>query len=121
MRFAFRLATRLGVWNVNEMLRRMTAEQLRSWQMYEEVEPFSEERQDYRIGALMTLIANINRNPKKVRTPFSVEDCVPRFGDNTPKAKPKADWHRMKALAMALTAESREKPQAPKRRTRRVS
>lgn len=51
--------------------------QLGLWIQYYQLEPFGEERDDYRIGTLTALTANINRDPKRQVTPFTPYDFMP--------------------------------------------
>lgn len=80
------------------MLRGLSARQFAEWQAYEAVEPFDETRMDARFSALMTLLANINRDPK--RQPFTEADFRFLFGDAAEVVKPKT-WQQMKAICYA--------------------
>jgi len=55
----------------------LTWEQFGLWIQYYTVEPFGEEREDYRIGTLIALTANINRDPKSKPDPFTPYDFMP--------------------------------------------
>jgi hypothetical protein len=52
---------------------------------YARLEPFGPEADDARMAQLLALIANVNRDPKKRRTPWTPDDFLPRRG---PRAVP---------------------------------
>ncbi|PCI51396.1 MAG: hypothetical protein COB49_01965 [Alphaproteobacteria bacterium] len=58
-RFAFRLAALLGC-TVRELLARIDARELAEWQAYYRLEPFGEERADWRTAQTTAMIANVN-------------------------------------------------------------
>ncbi|MDQ7019612.1 MAG: DUF4035 domain-containing protein [Robiginitomaculum sp.] len=58
-RFAFRLAAQLGC-TVRELLARIDARELAEWQAYYRLEPFGEERADWRQAQTTAMIANVN-------------------------------------------------------------
>lgn len=47
-------------WSVAELGRRMTSREQSEWQVYEELEPFGERREDYRAASICLTIANAN-------------------------------------------------------------
>ena len=47
------------------------------WMAYASIEPFGEERADLRAGIIASVIANVNRDPKKRATPFTPQDFMP--------------------------------------------
>ncbi len=46
---------------------------------YYRLEPWGQERSDWRAGNIARVIAETHRNPDKRSTPFTVEDFVPIF------------------------------------------
>lgn len=88
------------------MLRGMSAKQFREWQMFVQLEPFEEDRTPYRFALITQILANANRNSKKRPTPFTLDECTFRFGDEPrPQAmEKKRDWQSMKSVAKAMTA-----------------
>ena len=79
LRFAYRLAKELGIWDVHGMLRQMSVTDLRTWIAYYELEPFGEERADLRSAQIVTTLANIHRKP---RTPAArIKDFVLQVGE----------------------------------------
>lgn len=63
------------------MLDEITWEQFREWMVFSGLSPFTEEREDYRIASIVHAIVNVNRDPKKKRTPYELEEFVLKFGD----------------------------------------
>ena len=61
------------------MLRRMQPEQLRDWQIYAELEPFGEEREDLRTAYIATLLYNIHRDSKQSPSPAKTLDVYGHF------------------------------------------
>lgn len=108
-RFAYRLAKELGTWDVDGMLDSMMWDQLQGWVAYAEAEPFGEERADLRAGIVASVIANVNRDPKKGRA-YGPSDFMPKFGEGahrnaTGQRKPLTDpaqWALAKQSARAV-------------------
>lgn len=65
---------------VGEMLARMSSAELTEWAVFAELEPFGEERADLRAGIVASVIANVNRDPKKQKKAFRPQDFLPEFG-----------------------------------------
>lgn len=84
-RFAYRLALKVGQPNVDRMLRGMTTRQFTEWRVYADLEPFDEERDDYRFASVVHAIRTAFR--KKGSAPISLKDCVLQFGANAEKPK----------------------------------
>ena len=84
------------------MLRVITARQLREWMAYGELEPFGEERADYRTASIVQMLANINRDPKKHPDGFKIEDFLLRFGDSQPTTGPVKDWRQLKRMTQII-------------------
>lgn len=47
------------------------------WMAYASIEPFGEERADMRAGIIASVIANVNRDPKRRSQPFTPQDFMP--------------------------------------------
>lgn len=58
----------------------MSSREFTEWLAYSRLEPFGPEADDQRIAQLMALIANVNRDPKRRKTPWTPEDFLPRRG-----------------------------------------
>ena len=65
-----------------------------------ELEPFGPERNDVGAGIVASTIANVNRDPKKRKKPFSPSDFVPQFGTE----KKERDWQDLLAHVEMLNA-----------------
>ena len=67
----------LGILDVDDMLRKLTAKQFAMWRMYASVMPFGDLRADYQAASVSKTIADVNR-PKE-RQPYKVEDFLLQF------------------------------------------
>lgn len=104
------------------LLSQMSWEQFRGWLAYSQIEPFGEERGDLRAGIVASVIANVNRDPKKGKA-FQAKDFMPRFGEDESSSvrssrRPVTDadeWKRnmnkARLFAQALAARKQMKPQ----------
>ncbi len=116
LRFLFRLAKELCVWNVPEMANAMPGLTLRAWQAYAEVEPFGEERADLRIAQLTALMANAHRDPKRT-TAFKAKDFMFDFAGARARRKrtPAQVWSELKSrVLMFKEAATGRRKAAPK-------
>jgi hypothetical protein len=93
----------LGQFNVDGMLRQMTAQQFLEWGEYAALEPFDEVRADYRAASIVQMIANMNRDTKKHPKPFALSDFVIEFGDSG-KPDKKQSWQEQKLIAAQFAA-----------------
>lgn len=57
-------------------LAQISAYELTEWQVFAELEPFGSEWMDTRFAMLASLIANANRDPKKHKQPFKLQDFM---------------------------------------------
>ena len=57
----------------------MSSREFAEWWAYYQLDPFGPERADLRNAALMALIAEMFRDPKKRGNPFTPEDFMPSF------------------------------------------
>lgn len=84
----------------------MSWEQFSEWQEYYTLEPFGEERDDLRAGTIASVIANVNRDPRR-GVAFKPSDFMPKFGttaeeSGTGARAPLTDqsqWSRVKEMA----------------------
>lgn len=109
-----RLALELGVPNVNRMLRSMSGKDLTEWAAYFEIEPFGEERADYRMAILGSFLGNVlyQAHTGKEDNPFEVKDLMPKFGaTDEPEPMSKEDAvMALDAIFSALAAASNPTP-----------
>jgi hypothetical protein len=91
-----------------EMMARMSAREFDQWIAYDRVEPIGEWRADIRNAMLMTLLANVHRDPK--RRPFKLDQFLPFV----PKHAPTADEleERFRAIVGLPVDEEREEDEA---------
>jgi hypothetical protein len=80
-RFAYDLALRLGRVNVDEMLDEISWNQFEEWMVYDSLTPFTSDRDEYRFASIVSMLANINRDSKKQKDPWPIDQFVLRFGD----------------------------------------
>lgn len=67
---------------VEEMLDRMSAREFAAWMVFDrQVEPIGDRRADLRAGGIAATIANVFRDEKKKRDPFTPEECALAFRD----------------------------------------
>ncbi len=87
------------------MLDRMSITLFREWRAYFDLEPFGEERADYRAASIVQMLYNINRRRGTPAKP--VRDFVLEFGETAvPKRK---TWQEMKAIG-AMIASAHQPP-----------
>lgn len=86
---------------VHEAKQRCTLEEFRSWQAYDQLEPFGEYRQDARIAVLACVIAEAGGAKKATIDQFMVGKFIDKTGPARPKQTVKqmaqtfANWARM--------------------------
>ena len=66
----------------------MTSTEFVQWKEYYRLEPFGEERADYRMGVIASILANVNRR-KKTDKQYSPKDFMPVFNK---EKKRKQTW-----------------------------
>ena len=102
------------------MLATITWTQLQEWMAFAQLEPFDEERADWRSAQVAAMIANANRNPKKRKQPYPLHEFVLNFGDAPKPEKKKQSWQEQKNIARMLAIQSRadRRPVTPPRPAR---
>jgi hypothetical protein len=63
------------------MLRSMTWEQFLEWRTFENLEPFGEERNDYRSAHIVQTLVNLARDAKKYPNGFPLSEFLLGWGD----------------------------------------
>lgn len=107
--------------NPDRLLRRMPWTVFLEWRAYRQLEPFGDERADWRIAALASLIANIKRDTRRRPQPFSPRDFLLRFIDPTVRTQTaKQQWDAWLLIvgdhaAAIAEAKKRRKPKATKK------
>ena len=62
---------------MHELIHSISYEELVEWIEFYGLDPFGEQRGDIRNAMLMSLMANINRDPKKRQKPYSLDEFMP--------------------------------------------
>ncbi|KKK76497.1 hypothetical protein LCGC14_2863030, partial [marine sediment metagenome] len=100
-RFAFRLARELGIWNVNGMLRAMSASTFRWWQASYDLDPWGDERADLRAASIVKMVHDVNVKRSARDKPLS--DFVIKIGKATPiDHRSKANQDRMEMMGAMI-------------------
>lgn len=58
----------------------VSSREFTEWLAYARLEPFGAEADDHRMAQLLALVANVNRDPKRRRRPWSPGDFLPQRG-----------------------------------------
>lgn len=87
----------MGCIHPDYLLRRLTAKQLREWEVYYNKEPFGQELGFYQSAIISSVIANVNRG-KNSRS-YKPEDFIPKMylGE-----KKKQSVEEMRKILMAM-------------------
>jgi len=93
----FRLALALGM-TVAELGQRMSSAELTEWMAFFSLEPWGTEVEDWRAAMVASVIANVNRDPKK-RKPYEPKDFMPRY---EPQVQEQSWEEQARLLALAL-------------------
>jgi hypothetical protein len=88
----------------------MSIRQLREWRAYYDLEPFGEERADYRAASIVATLVNLNR--RRGTPPRPVTEFVLQFGE--PKPKPKKDWRQLKAIGALIAGANQPQSKKPR-------
>ena len=74
---------------VSRLLAETTSAELTEWIAFYQLEPFGPERGDLQAGIVAATVANVNRDAKKQKKPYSAQDFMPKFegaGSKGPKS-----------------------------------
>lgn len=87
------------------MLRGMTLTEFRRWRAYYALDPFGQDRQDYRIASLVSTFVNVfrRRGSKK----FTIEDALLPFGEKKKKKEAKS-WQHLKAMGRMIAGKTKK-------------
>ena len=86
----------------------MSSREFTEWLAYARLEPFGSEADDHRMAQLLALIANVNRDPKRRKTPVDARTTSCPSGDHGRSPTPDALRPRIDA-AMAAFGGLRER------------
>lgn len=98
----------------------MTAKQFMGWENYARLEPFNELRADYRAASIATVIANVNRDPKTRRDPYSYEDFRLKFDKDDVAPGTVPQWQLQKSAFMHAMAQAEAEQQAAEERLKKA-
>lgn len=85
---------------VQELLARISSQELSEWMAYYSLEPWGTETDDLRAGIVASTIANVNRDPKKRRKPYTAQDFAPQWGKSEPKKEEQTVEEQQRILEM---------------------
>jgi hypothetical protein len=88
---------------VEELLRRISSQELSEWMAFYQFEPFGEERDDLRAGIVASTVANANRDPKKGRA-LKPQDFMPQFDRERKPQTPKEIYQAFRSWAVGAGA-----------------
>lgn len=94
----FRLALALGM-TVAELGQRMSSAELTEWMAFFGLEPWGTEVEDWRAAMVASVIANVNRDPKK-RKSYEPKDFMPRY--EAPQVQEQSWEEQARLLALAF-------------------
>jgi hypothetical protein len=80
---------------VRELLARIDGRELSEWMAYFNMEPWGTEVEDWRAGMVASVIANVNRDPKKRNKPYEAEDFIPKRAREIEQQSPEEMAHAM--------------------------
>jgi hypothetical protein len=81
---------------VSRLLAETTSAELTEWMAFYQLEPFGPERGDLQAGIVAATVANVNRDAKKQKKPYSAQDFMPKFEGAERKEKRTPDELRRK-------------------------
>lgn len=58
-------------------MRHISSAEFTEWQAFYQIEPFGPEADSWRSAMLASILANVNRDPKKKREPYTIDDFMP--------------------------------------------
>ncbi len=77
----------------------MSSREFAEWIAYHQIEPFGEERADWRAGMIAATMANIFRDAKKRRKPYKPQDFMPKVEE-----KKEQTWQDQLQIVRMLNA-----------------
>lgn len=83
-------------------MRGLTAKQFRYWEMYDEIEPFSDRRDDYRIASVCQMLYNVNRG--KNQKPLPLKDFLLKFDAAEEKPRGQSVQEKLNVMTVIMRA-----------------
>jgi hypothetical protein len=95
----------------------LSASEFAEWLAYNAIDPIGPERADLNAGIIASVIANVNRDPRKQMTAYTAADFMPNYDRVEPKqAEP---WRAQKSAMMALMAQQKRNSRKDAKRQRK--
>lgn len=87
------------------MLRELTAEQLKDWMAYDELEPIGGKRGDWQAASIVAAMHSLQRNPERFPEPFPPGMFLLEFDRPERKVEPRGrTWQEMRMMAQVYVA-----------------
>ena len=87
---------------VSELLARTSSRELSEWMAFDGIEPLADRRLDVLLAMFMALFANANRDRKKQRRAFKIEDFLPQW--DKPERQEQSGAHMLHMVEMLNAA-----------------
>lgn len=85
-----------------EVLARHSSRELTEWMAFFELEPWGSEIEDHRFGVVASMIANVNRDPKKRSKPYEPTDFFPRRDEQFEEDDPETSAAKWREFVSAF-------------------
>jgi len=89
---------------VGELLARASSRELAEWMAFAQLEPIGARRGDYQAAQVAQVIANVNRDTKKRRKPYPVEDFLLAWEDPEEPAERQSVEEQLRIVEMLNAA-----------------
>ena len=94
---------------VSRLLAETTSAELTEWAVFYEMEPFGPERGDLQAGIVAATVANVNRDAKKQKKPYTAHDFMPKFEGAAEAKAPKSPEELRRKWELVMQAFSKKK------------
>ena len=91
---------------MEELLNRISSQELTEWQAFYQMEPFGEVRDDYRMAILASVVANCHRGKKGRKA--KPMDFMPKFGEDKEQTPEEMQAKLKRALMQAQKADNQK-------------
>lgn len=93
---------------VRELLHRIDSKELTEWMAFYQLEPWGADVDDWRAGMIASTVANVHRDPKKRREPFSPQDFMPQRAEVAQEQRPEDHEAILRLWQRALQGVTRQ-------------
>ena len=108
----------MGVVDVDAMLASMTVHQFNLWRHYEALEPFEEQRQDWRSAFIASILVNTHRKKGSAAQPL--KNFRLKFDSEFEMDKPKKTWQQIKAINRILMEQHNKREEKKEAKRKRL-